>query len=139
MVVPRIIVVAGLSAIAMAASGCFGDSDPEAESPPATTTDQVETQPPAQPTVNIAKFRAAFEETFGTPPDERPWYSLITGMKMAHRTLEITTKLDPGTLREPGRTICGTAMNFALDSETGGGIESVRVMASDGTGLGGCA
>ena len=36
--------------------------------------------------VDIAKFRAAFREAFGTPPDERPWYPLITGMKMAHRT-----------------------------------------------------
>jgi len=72
------------------------------ESPPATTTEQVETQPPAQPTVDISTFRAAFEETFGTPPDERPWYGLITGMKMApreivtaassYRVLEITTK-----------------------------------------------
>ena len=46
-VVPRIIVVAGLSAIAIAASGCSGDSDAEAESPPAATSEQVETQPPA--------------------------------------------------------------------------------------------
>src|SRR5262245_44927945 len=51
---PRIIFVAVLSAIAMAASGC-GDSDAEAESPPATTTEQVETQPPAEPTFDIAK------------------------------------------------------------------------------------
>src|SRR6188768_3563329 len=104
LVVPRIIVVAGLSAIAIAASGCSGDSDAEAESPSAATTEQVETQPPAQPRVDIAKFRAAFKETFGTPPDERPWYGLITGMKMApreivtvtssYRVLEITTKLE---------------------------------------------
>lgn len=39
----RAIVVAGLSAIAIAASGCSRDSDAEAESPPATTTEQVET------------------------------------------------------------------------------------------------
>ena len=40
---PRITVVAGLSVIAIAASGCSGDSDAEAESPPPTTTEQVET------------------------------------------------------------------------------------------------
>ncbi|HEY7563037.1 MAG TPA: hypothetical protein VH650_12755 [Gaiellaceae bacterium] len=94
----------------------------------------------SKPTVNIPKFRAAFKETFGTPPNERPWYSLITGMKMARRTLEITTKLDPESnpLKTP-MTICGAAMGFALDSETGEGIESVQVIGSDGVGLGGCA
>jgi len=138
LVLSRIIVVAGLSAIAMAASGCLGDSDAEAESQPATTTEQVETRPPAEPTVDIAKFRAAFREAFGTPPDERPWYGLITGMKMARRTLEITTKVDPGST-SAARTICGAAMRFALDSEAGEGIESVRVLGSDGVALGGCA
>ena len=145
LVLPRIIVVAGLSAIAIAASGCSGDSDAEAESPPATTTEQVETQPPAQPTVDISKFRAAFKETFGTPPDERPWYGLITGMKIApreivtatssYRVLEITTKresLSDTVVSE----ICEAV--FALDSETRNGIEAVRVIDSDGE-EGGCA
>jgi hypothetical protein len=138
LLVPRITVVAGLIAVALAASGCLGDSDAEAESPPATTTERVETQPSAQPRVDIAKFRAAFKEAFG-PPDERPWYGLITGMKMADRFLEISTKLDPESNTEAARTICGEAMNFALNSETGEGIEGVQMMASDGTGLGGCA
>ena len=144
--VPRIIVVAGLSAIAIAASGCIGDSDAEADSPPATTTEQVETQPPAQPTVDISTFRAAFEETFGTPPDERPWYGLITGMKMApreivtatssYRVLEITTKLE-----SPSDTVVSEICEavFALDSETRNGIEAVRVIDSDGDEGGGCA
>ena len=142
--VPRIIVVAGLSAIAIAASGCSGDSDAEAESPPATTTEQVETQPPAQPTVDISTFRAAFEETFGAP-GERPWYGLITGMKMApreivtatssYRVLEITTKLE-----SPSDTVVSEICEavFALDSETRNGIEAVRVIGSDGE-EGGCA
>ena len=146
LVLPRIIVVAGLSAIAIAASGCTGDSDAEAESPPATTTEQVETQPPAQPTVDIAKFRAAFKETYGTPPDERPWYGLITGMKMApreivtatssYRVLEITTK----KLESPSDTVVSKICEavFALDSETRNGIEAVRVIDSDGE-EGGCA
>jgi len=142
-VVPRIIVVAGLSAIAIAASGCLGDSDAEAESPPATTTEQVETQPPAQPTVDISKFRAAFKETFGTPPDERPWYDQITGMKMmAHRILRITTKLDPDSdsIETDAGTICRAAMGFALDNaEVVGRIRGVEVMGSDGVGGGGCA
>ena len=142
---PRIVVVASLSAIAIAASGCSGDSDAEAESPPATTTEQVETQPPAQPTVDISTFRAAFKETFGTPPDERPWYGLITGMKMApreivtatssYRVLEITTKLE-----SPSETVVSEICEavFALNSKTGNGIEAVQVIDSNGK-EGGCA
>ena len=143
--VPRIIVIAGLSAIAIAASGCSGDSDAEAESPPATTTEQVETQPPAQPTVDISTFRAAFEETFGTLPDERPWYGLITGMKLApreivtatssYRVLEVTIKSESLSDTATGE-ICEAV--FALDSKTRIGIKAVRIIASDG-GDGGCA
>jgi hypothetical protein len=140
----KAIVVAVLSAIAMAASGCSGDSDVEAQSPPATTTEQVETQPPAQRAVDIAKFRAAFKETYGTPPDERPWYGLITGMKLGAplvsggrqlRVLDVTMKLSniPDTLQG---TICEAV--FTLDSEMGNGIDAVRVINSDG-GDGGCA
>ena len=139
---PRIIVVAGVSAIAIAASGCMGGSDAEAERPPATTTGQVETQPPAQSAVDIAKFRAAFTETFG----ERPWYGLITGMKIApreivtatssYRVLEVTTK----RLESPSDTVVSEICEavFALDSETRIGIEAVRVIDSDGRD-GGCA
>ena len=145
LVLPRIVVVAGLSAIAIAASGCSGYSDAEAESPPATTTEQVETQPPAQPTVDISKFRAAFKETFGTPPDARPWYGLITGMKMgreivtttsSYRVLEITTT----KLESPSDTVVSEICEavFALDSERRNGIEAVRVIGSDGE-EGGCA
>ena len=125
------IVVAVLSAIAMAASACSGDSDAEAESPPATTTEQVETQKPARPTVDIAKFRAAFKETYGTPPHERPWYRLITGMKISrdNRVLYVTGNVD-GLSDSTGK-ICEAV--FALDSEMGNGIEVVRV------GNGGCA
>jgi hypothetical protein len=135
----RIIVVSGLSAIAMATSGCLGDSDAEAESPPATTTAQVETRPPAQSAVDIAKFRAAFKKAFR----ERPWYGQITGMKMAGRTLEIATKLDPGSSTDEdsdGPAICHAGANLALDfGELGDGIEWVTVLGSDGVGLGSCA
>src|SRR6188768_4411420 len=95
LVVPRIIVVAGLSAIAIAASGCSGDSDAEAESPPATTTEQVETQPPAQSTVNIARFRAAFKKRYETAPSALLWYHHVTGMEMVDGALEIATDLAP--------------------------------------------
>jgi hypothetical protein len=141
----KAIAVAGLSAIAIAAGGCSGDSDAEAESPPATTTEQVETQPPAQSAVDISKFRAAFKERYGTPPDKRPWYGLITGMKIApreivtvsssYRVLDVTTKLE-----SPSDTVVAKICEavFALDSETRIGIEVVRVIGSDG-GDGGCA
>jgi hypothetical protein len=136
-----LIAVVGLSAIAIAVSGCTGDSDAEAETPPATTTGQVETQPPARSAVDIAKFRAAFEETFG----ERPWYGQITGMKMAqitttkkaYRTLEITMTLDPESEIDVG-TICEAAFTVAHNLGVRDGIEAVRVMGSDGAD-GGCA
>ena len=134
---------AGLSSIAMAASGCLGDSDAEAESPPATTTEQVETRPPTEPTVDIAKFRAAFKEAFG----EQPWYGQITGMKMAQitttrkaqRTLEITMKLSAAEINEiEVGTICEAVFRAAGNAGVRDGIEAVRVIASDGKD-GGCA
>ena len=98
---PKAIAVAGLSAIALAAGGCSGDSDAEAESPPATTTEQVETQPPAQSLVNITKLRAEFKERFGTPPNEAPWYRHITAINWANDQLEIkTTSARRGVRRE---------------------------------------
>jgi hypothetical protein len=119
----------------MAASGCLGDSDAEAESPPATTTEQVETRPPTEPTVDIAKFRAAFKEAFG----EQPWYGQITGMKMAQRTLEITMKLSATEINEiEVGTICEAVFNAADNAGVRDGIQAVRVIASDGKD-GGCA
>ena len=89
----RAIAVAGLSAIAIAASGCGGDSDPEAE------------------------FRAAFEKEFSAAP----WYQHITGIKLDRSgrppLIKVTTDLGPesnGT--EPARTICLAAINFAFES-----------------------
>jgi hypothetical protein len=139
-VFPKIIAAAVLSAIAIAASGCLGDSDAEAESPP-TTTGQAETQPPAQPAVDIAKFRAAFKETFG----ERPWYGQITGMKMGRitttkkvsRTLEVTMKLDPEREVDVG-TICHAAFTVAENLGVRDRIEAVHLFGSDGSD-GGCA
>ncbi len=130
----------------MAASGCSGDSDAEAESPPATTTEQVETQPPAQPTVDISKFRAAFKETYGTPPNKRPWYGLITGMKVApreivtvsssYRVLDVFTKKLESPSDWVTAKICEAV--FALDSEMQNRIEAVHLIGPDGED-GGCA
>jgi hypothetical protein len=134
-----VIAVAGLSAVALAVSGCTGDSDAE-ESRPATTTGQVETQPPAQSAVDISKFRAAFKEAFG----ERPWYGQITGMKMApttktktYGTLEITMNLDPENEIDVG-TICEAVFTVASNAGVRDRIEAVHVVPSEGTD-GGCA
>jgi hypothetical protein len=139
----KAIVVAVLSAIALAASGCSGDSDAEAESPPATTTEQVETQSPAQPIANVSRVRAGFKATFGTPPDERPWYGLITGMKMTafeqYWVLELTTKLEDNPPNTAVRTICRAAMRYVSRDSWGKGVGAVRVIGSDGKELGGCA
>ena len=135
---PKAIAVAGLSAIALAASGCSGDSDTEAESTPATTTEQVETQPPSA--VDIAKLRAAFKERFG----EATWYQHITGIKVpsvkeGHRTLVISTDLDEiGLRRLQGIDLCHAGFAVARDSGAFEGIEAVVVKTSDGE-EGGCA
>jgi hypothetical protein len=143
----KAIAAAGLSAVAIATGGCSGDSEAEAESPPATTTEQVETQPPVQSAVDITKFRAAFDERFGTPGDEASWWGHITGMKigqkMPYMILAIATDLAPteGNVPEnaPALMICRAAMGFALNSEAGDGIDGVSVRGSDGVGLVGCA
>ena len=116
------------------------DSDAEAESPPAATTTE---KPPA---VDIAKFRAAFKERFGTPGNEAPWYHHISGMKMDYgdyQILEIATDLAPpeGNVPDnaPGPRICRAAMGFALNSEAGDGIEGVQMLGPDGAELNGCA
>ena len=58
---PKAIAVAGLSAIAIAASGCGGDSDSGAE------------------------LSAAFKKGFG----EAPWYHHVTGVKCLPSTPHI--------------------------------------------------
>jgi hypothetical protein len=112
----KAIVVVGLTAIAIAASGCSGDSDPDAE------------------------LRAAFKENFSTAP----WIHHITGMEVADGSgrphIEVTTELGPennGT--ETARTICLAAINFAFESGAVDEIPEGAVTGSDGVGLGGCA
>jgi hypothetical protein len=107
---PKAIAVVGLSPIAIAASGCGGDSDPEAE------------------------FRSAFEKEFSAAP----WYHHITGMEVVDGRLEITTDLGPGNGETAG-TICGAAIKFAFDSGAVDEFPTGYVMGSDGVGLSSCA
>ena len=131
------------------ASGCGGGSDAEAESPPATTTKQVQTQPRTHPAVDISQFRAAFKKAYGIPPNRMPWYGLITGMKMNGTSLVITTKLPPNSARDgkdgdwgDAGAICGAATRLALDlglmNETQSALEWAHVVGS-GVGLVSCA
>lgn len=116
---PKAIAVVGLSPIAIAASGCGGDSDPEAE------------------------FRAAFKEKFG----EATWYRHITGIKVKDRALNVKTDLGPesawdgeGEWSETSGVICRAVFGVAI--ETGaldGGEGGVGVTGRDGVGLGLCA
>jgi hypothetical protein len=108
---PKTIAVAGLSAIAIAASGCGGDSDREAE------------------------LSAAFKKRFG----EAPWYHHVTGVKMSSENsnyLEVTTDLGAGSNTLMG-AICRAAYGFAKQ-EVGDRIEAVAMISSDGK-EGGCA
>jgi hypothetical protein len=129
----------------IAASGCSGGPDAEAESRPLTTTEHVETQPRTHPVVDISRFRAAFRKAYGTPPNRTQWYGLITGMKMTGMLLDITTKLPPGSTFEvdpvdDNGAICGAAVKLAMDlGVMNNGIRGVRLMGSDGVELGGCA
>jgi hypothetical protein len=133
-VVPKAIAVAVLSSIALAAGGCSGGSDAEAESPPATTTEQV-IQSPGLSAVDISVLRAAFKERFGTPGNETPWYRLVTGLKIAHGRVEVETTLDPGSsFGRMCRAIWGLASEFLKEDRE----LVVAVIASDG-GVGGCA
>ena len=113
---PKAIAVAGLSAIAIAGSGCGGDSDPEAD------------------------FRAAFKKSFG----EATWYRHITGMEVADGSarphIKVTTELGPeNNGSETVRTICLAAINFAFESGAVDEIPEGTVTGSDGVGMGACA
>ena len=109
---PKAIAVAGLSALAIAATGCSGDSESEAE------------------------FTAAFTKDFSTAP----WIHHITGVKVSSKypnSLEVTTDLHKAS-DIPTGAICHAGFEFADDHELGDGIEVVRVNGPDGE-EGGCA
>ncbi len=102
--------VACLSAIAIAACGCSGDSDPGAQ------------------------FRAAFKEKF----EAQPWHRHVTGMDVVDGHLEIATDLEAEESKT-SRAICGAASNLALDrGELGDVFDGVQMMDSDGVEMGGC-
>jgi len=148
----------------IAASGCSGGSDADAESPVADAESSVDITefraeleqrfavPPNEVlpswarhirVVNIAEFRAAFKERFGVPPNEvsPSWYRHITGIRMgANRLLVIKTDLGAGQT-ETALAICGAGTKVALDDlgALGDGIEGVLVRRSDGVGLFFCA
>ena len=105
----------------MAASGCGGDSDPEAG---------------FRAWFENLKFRVAFNQSFG----EAPWYHHITGVEVAAgRWLEITTDLDPRSDNEPDvGTLCEAAFKAADLAEVGDGIHEVHVRGAYGE-AGGCA
>ena len=111
MVSRKAIAVAGLSAIAIAASGCGGDSDREAE------------------------LSAAFKKRFG----EAPWYHHVTGVKMSseHPTTYLVVTTDFAGNDSLSETICRAAYGFGVD-EVGDEFEAVGMVDSDGK-EGGCA
>jgi len=116
------------------------ESAAEAESPPATTTEQVETQPPAQSTVDMAKFGAAFKKTFGVAPR----YHHITGIKVKDGGLVLRTDFAPKrpiTSRDFDAVgvICGEAYGVAIETGAIDSGEFVNVKDRDGVGILSCA
>jgi hypothetical protein len=112
----KAIAVAGLSAIAIAASGCGGDSDREAE------------------------FRAAFEKEFSAAP----WIHHITGIKVKDGSLVLRTDLAPkrpvgGRDFDAVGVICGAAWGFAIEKEAIHHEGWVHVKDRDGVGILSCA
>ena len=111
---PKAIAVAGLSAIAVAASGCSGgDSD----------------------SASAAELSAAFKKRFG----EAPWYHHVTEVKMSSEqpTTTLTVTTDFSGNDSLSETICAAAYRFAKD-EVGDEIEAVGMVDSEGK-EGGCA
>jgi hypothetical protein len=105
---PKAVAVAGLSALAIAASGCGGGSDAEAE------------------------FHAAFKKSFG----EAPWYHSVTGIEVKDSAVEITTDLDPDS--DYAGSICTPAYGVAIQTGAIDGGEAVFVKGRDGVALAGC-
>ena len=96
----------------IAASGCSGESDAEAE------------------------FTAAFKKDFSTAP----WIHHITGVKVSSEhpnSLEVTTDLHKAS-DIPTGAICHAGFQFADDHELGDRIDAVVVLGADGE-EGGCA
>jgi hypothetical protein len=120
LVSPKAIAITGLSAIAIAAGGCSGGSDFE-----------------AQGRGDITKLRAELKERFGTPPNEAPWYRHITGINWANGQVEITTDLEEGS-ELLGGDMCGKVFGLAFEQVGEPPELSVAVVDSEGN-VGGCA
>ena len=121
---PKAIAVAVLSSIALAAGGCSGGSDADAEGP-----------------LDITKFRAELKERFGTPPNEAPWYRHITAIDFPNeqtleQTLVVTTDLDASESR---MIPCGLLWKLAFEQADKPNSLGVAIAGSDGAMFGGCA
>jgi hypothetical protein len=106
----------------MAASGCGGDSDPEAK---------------FRAWFKNLKFRVAFKNGLG----ESRWYHHITGVEVVADGgwIEVTTDLDPKSDTKPDMsTLCEAAFKAADLAELGDGIREVHVKGAYGE-PGGCA
>jgi hypothetical protein len=106
----------------------------EAESPPATTTEHVETHPPAQSTVDMAKFRATFKKNFGVAPR----YHHITGIKVKDGSLVLRTDFPPKSDFDAVGVICGEAYGVAIETGAIDSGEWVHVNDRDGVGILSC-
>ena len=115
---PKAIAVVGLSALALAANGCGGGSESEAE-----------------------KFRASFEKEFSTAP----WYRHVTGIKVKENGLEVRTDLGPESAwhgegsGETSLAICREAWGVAVETGAIDRSEGVYVKGRGGGGLISCA
>ncbi|MGL6279154.1 MAG: hypothetical protein ACRC50_06320 [Gaiella sp.] len=119
------IVAAGLSAIAIAASGCTGGSEGEAEGRP----------------VDVTRLRTELKERFGTPPNEAPWYRHIVAITMFDGRLEITTDLNPDEYRDDlTRAVCLEPLKLALEQAEPQTIDlTARVFGPGQVAMGACA
>jgi hypothetical protein len=113
---PTAVAVAGLSAIAIAASGCSGDSGAETDSP-----------------IDITELRAEFKQRYG----EAPWYKKVAAIEWADGRIEVTTDLDEAT--EASAPPCGDLRDLAFElADDPTAIGGVVVVGSGGAELRGC-
>ena len=108
----------------LAASGCTGGSDAEAEGP-----------------FDISQLRAELEERFGSPGNEAAWYRRITAIKWANGQLEVTTDFSPeeyGASEERG-VPCGEIWKLAFKQVEPDTVPVlVAMFGVGGVAMGGC-
>ena len=123
----KAVAVAVLISIAIAAGGCRGGSEAEAEGP-----------------VDITKLRAEYKERFGVPPNvvAPEWYAHTTAINMVNGRLEITTDLTPEEYAASDilREACAQPLGLAFELAEPDTIElTAAVFGVGGVPLGGCA